>query len=103
MKFFTQEHARFIAKKLQMDITPGRDHDLATFRHSGKDIVRFGIRRGSKELPHSYIPSQLHLTAKECRELHGCKITPEQFIEGLKAKKLIPEDPKREDSKENNN
>jgi hypothetical protein len=94
MKTFTQEHARNIAAKLRMDVVSGRNHDQAIFKHGGKEIVRFGIRRGSGELGHQYIPKQLHMTNKECRELHDCTRTLEHFVESLRAKKLIPEEQK---------
>jgi len=102
MKTFTQDHAKNIAAKLKMDIVSGREHDLAIFRHSGKEIVRFGIRRGSHELPHPYIPRQLHMTNKECRELHDCSRSREQFIENLRSKQLLPEE-KKADSTQNAN
>ena len=90
MSAFTQEHAEEIAKKLNMEIKAGRQHEQAIFYHRGREIVRFGIRRASKQVPHDYIPRQLHMTRKECNELYGCTKTLEHFIENLRTKGLLP-------------
>jgi hypothetical protein len=87
VKFFTQEDAAAVAKKLNAECVPGaRGHERVRFWHDGKLIFQFGIRRGSKELPHSFIPFSMKISQKECRLFRKCDISLEQYIEILKAK-----------------
>lgn len=86
----TQDDAREIAKKLKAEIERRRRHDLAVFRHGGKRIAHFGISRSSKEQSHDYIPNQLHITQKQCREFRECPLTLEGYIEILASKELFP-------------
>lgn len=82
----TQKDAEHIAKKLLADVRPGRRHDIVVFRYEGRYIAQFGIQRSSKEKSHDYISRQLFLTAKQCRELHECSLSLEQYVELLRAK-----------------
>lgn len=92
----TQDDARQIATKLNADIQPGRQHDLAVFRYNGKSIARFGIRRASKEVSHDYIPNQLFITAKQCRELRDCPLTLENYVKLLQGKGKIEKSESKE-------
>lgn len=86
---FTQDDAREIAKKLKAAIEPGRRHDIAIFRYEGQRIAQFGIRRGSKEQGHDYIPRQLHLTRKQCLNLRACPLSLDDYVTILRTKNLI--------------
>jgi len=85
----TQTDARHIAKKLQAEITPGRRHDIAVFRHNGKRIMQFGIQRSSKEQCHDYVSRQMFITAKQCREFRDCSLSLEAYAQILSAKGLL--------------
>ena len=85
----TQDDARIIARKLGVEIRPGRRHDLAVFRHRGRYIAQFGISRGSRDQSHDYIPKQLFLTHKQGRELRDCPLTLEGYLEILAGKGLL--------------
>ena len=85
----TQGDAQRIAIKLNADIERRRKHDLAIFRYEGKRITQFGIRRGSKELPHDYIPNQLFITNKQCHDLRDCPLTLSEYVRILKEKGKI--------------
>jgi len=97
LKPFVQSDGWAIQKKLKADVEPGRGHDLVRFRHNGILIFQFGIRRGSKELSHSYIPNQMKIAQKECREFRSCSVSLEQLIEMLKAKKVISDSTNKEE------
>ncbi|MGH9786979.1 MAG: hypothetical protein ACRD88_22645 [Terriglobia bacterium] len=86
----TQADARKIARKLNAEIQPGRKHDLVVFRYSGVRLGQFGISRSSKQQSHDYIPRQLYITAKQCREFLDCSLTLEGYFEILSAKQLLP-------------
>jgi len=86
---FTQKHAATIASKLKCRIVEGRRHAIAMLYEAGRLIASFGIRRGSREEPHDYIPKQLHLTQKQCRELCDCTRNRENIIEILRTKGLL--------------
>jgi len=85
----TQEDGYAIKKKLDAEVVAKKDHDFVIFRHLGKMVVSFGIRRGSKELPHPHIHLQMFLTQKECRLFRQCDISVLQYIEILKSRGKI--------------
>ena len=90
MKFqVTQEDAIAIKDKLQAEVTPKTNHDVVIFRHDGKIIFTFGIRRGSKELPHPHIHLQMFLSQKQCRLFRQCDISLQEYIAMLKEKQKI--------------
>ena len=86
----TQDDARKIAKKLQAEIQPGRKHDLVIFRYGGVRLGQFGISRSSKQQSHDYIPRQLYITAKQCREFLDCSLNLEVYFKILAGKNLLP-------------
>lgn len=82
----TQDDAWKIALKIKAEIKPGRRHDIAIFRWEGRYIAQFGISRGAKEQPHDYIPRQLFLTHKQCRELAECSLSLDEYVRILSGK-----------------
>lgn len=86
---FTQKHAATIASKLKCRIVEGRKHTIATLYEAGRMVGSFGIRRGSREEPHDYIPKQIHLTQQQCRQLYDCTLSRENVIELLRGKNLL--------------
>ena len=86
----TQDGAKKIAKKLKAEIQPGRKHDLVVFRYGGVRVGQFGISRSSKQQSHDYIPRQLYITAKQCREFLDCSLTLDAYVEILAGKHLLP-------------
>jgi hypothetical protein len=94
---FTQEHARWIAKKLKCSTAEGKAHTIAQmFDDQNRLVVSFGIRRASKEKGHGHIPKDLYLTQKQAWELHDCTMTKEAYLQALREKNLLPEDEKPE-------
>ena len=83
---FTQKHANAIAGKLDCVLSEGRKHRLAELYVNDKVVAIFGIRRGSRDESHDFIPKQLHLKQKECWELHDCALSKEQYLEILREK-----------------
>ncbi len=90
MKFTnTQEDGYAIKKKLDAEVVSKKEHDFVIFRHLGKIVISFGIRRGSKELPHPHICKQMFLSPKDCRLFRECHISVLEYIEILRAKGKI--------------
>lgn len=90
--FFTQKHANAIAKKLGCSFKEGAKHTLAQlFDEQGKLLASFGIRRGSGEQGHGYIPKELQLTQKKAKELHDCTLSKEEYFQILREKNPEPE------------
>ncbi len=85
---FTQDHAEAIAKKLECTFVE-RKHRYAEVYENGKMVARFGIRRASKEVSHGHLPSELHVTQKQCRDLSDCPLSPQGYIELLRQKQLL--------------
>lgn len=96
---FDKSDAQAIAKKLKATFPKkGKKHDIAVVSYAGKAIVQFGIRRGSGGLGHDYIPSQIHVTNQQARNLANCPMSYEEWVSVMKAKQLIAEDAPRTDT-----
>lgn len=80
-KSFTQLDARSIAKKLDATITNAKAHDRAIIHYDGRRVADFGIRRGSRELSHDFLPKQLELTRKQTLELSRCQLTKGAYFD----------------------
>ena len=77
----TQLDARSIAKKLDATvITNTKAHDRAIIHYNGRRVADFGIRRGSRELPHNFLPKELELTRKQTLELSRCQLTKDAYF-----------------------
>ncbi len=85
----SREDAERIAKKLGADVRPGRKHDLAVVRHGGRYITQYGIRRGSRDLPHPHIHRQLHISPRQTRDLADCPMSADQYFQTLARKGLL--------------
>ena len=90
MKHLTREDAEAIAVKLR-GVRDARapKHEVVRFYYNGKLILGFGIRRGSGEQWHGFIPNQMKLSQMECRLFRKCDISLEEYIEILKLKQVI--------------
>ncbi len=86
---FTQRHAEAIAKKLKCQMREGRAQRHADVFEDGRLVATFGIRRASKEVGHGHLPMALHLSQKQCREMHDCTVSREQYIQLLREKNLL--------------
>jgi len=67
----TEQEADQIAQKLGAEIKSGAKHDIAIVRVNGREVGRFGIRRGMS-VGHDYIPRQLHVNMKMALNLARC-------------------------------
>jgi hypothetical protein len=86
----TADDAVAIAVKLGAErIIGSKAHEKVHFRHNGKLILTFGIRRGSGEKGHNFIPGLLHLSGKDCRTFRECSMSLETYIQRLKTMGLI--------------
>lgn len=78
----TGEHANALVKKLKAEVRKNRsNHNLAVVYFNGERLTQFGLRRGSKELPHDHIPDTLRLSRHDTRRLVDCSISVEQWAE----------------------
>ena len=89
MPQFTKKHAEAIADKLGCSRHEAKAHTQAELFHNGKMVAHFGIRRGSGEVGHDYLPSELHLRQKECRELYDCALTKDGYLQILSERGLL--------------
>jgi hypothetical protein len=80
-----------IAKKLKATIVPRSRHDFAQFWYQDKMIFSFGIGRGKSGL-YDYIPRQMFLSPRQCRDFRDCTMTLDQVIALLKDKNMISPD-----------
>jgi hypothetical protein len=87
---FTADDAKAISDKLGAVHERGRSgREGVEFYYNGKVIVRFGIRRGSGDHGHNFIPRHMHLSQKDCRLFRKCDISLEKYIQILKEKQVI--------------
>ena len=86
----TARDAESIARKLGADFKEkSRRHKIA-IRVKGKEVGRFGIRRGSGDLAHDYIPQQIHVSRAEAEDIAGCRLYLGDYEQILKKKQLYP-------------
>lgn len=95
MAKITKEHAQKAVTKLSATIKSGAKHEIAKIFHDNKLIAQFGICRGSKkDIPHDYVPEQLHLTKAQFMELVLCRISQSEWIALLIQKGIVEMMPK---------
>jgi len=85
----TQRDAYAIAKKLGAIIRPGRRHEIAEVIYQGKYVASFGIRRGSRQESHSYIPRQLYISRKQADDLAACPLSADEYFAILVGKGIL--------------
>lgn len=91
MKMFVQEDAWAIQKKLGAEVEKGsRNHTMIRFRVNGVIACQFGIRRSSKDVGHGYIPKEMKISQKECREFRQCTMSVDTYITILREKGVLP-------------
>jgi hypothetical protein len=88
VKPFDSGDAWAIQKKLKAEVKEGRKHTLVTFRHNGVAVIHFGIRRGTKG-GHGFLPGEMKITQKQCREFRQCTMSLEQYVAVLTEKQII--------------
>ena len=80
-----------IAKKLKAEFKrKSANHKIAIVKINGKQVGRFGIRRGSGELDHNYIQQQLHMSMREAEEVAVCRKNLPDYIAILKGNGFYP-------------
>lgn len=78
----SQREASRIADKLGATRKEKRNHQVIYVRSpNGVLVGRYGIQRGSKELPHDYIPGQIQISMREAIQLAQCPMSAEQYFE----------------------
>jgi hypothetical protein len=90
MKTLTANEAEQIAHKLNADLEERRGHRIAYVRWQGKIIATYGIRRGSKELGHDYIPRQIFITMREAFDLARCPLSRDEYFNRLRMRGKLP-------------
>ena len=89
-KVFTREAAVTIARKLGAEVTERRNHAVAVVRVNGTFIGSYGIRRGSKETSHNYIPAQIGVTTKEALGIALCDLYLQDYVARLQDSGRLP-------------
>jgi len=78
----SQREASRIADKLDAERKEKRRHEVVYIRaQSGVLVGRYGIQRGSKALPHDYIPKQINVSIREAIELAQCPMSKDRYFE----------------------
>ena len=78
---FTKKDARKIARKLGATIDKRRTaHDRAIVCFEGRKVAEFGIRRGTGDLPHNFLPNELELRREETFKLAQCEMSKEAYF-----------------------
>ena len=83
-------HAEKIAAKLGITPEKGRKHERVYIRWAGKIIASYGLRRGSRELSHDYVVSQIFITIRQAMDLARCPTSRDEYFETLRMHGHIP-------------
>ncbi|SRR5260221_171098 len=84
-----------LVTKLQLKTRNSGDR-LAWFEYGGKTIVRTKRSHGNKEQPGDKIRQQLKLNEEQLAGLISCTVSLEDYVEILKAKRVIEPAPQPE-------
>ena len=88
----TARDAESVARKLGADFKEkSRRHKIAIIRVKGKEVGRFGIRRGSGDLAHDYIPQQIHVSRAEAEDIAGCKTLSRRLRANSEEETTLPQ------------
>jgi len=52
----------------------------------------FGLRRGSRDHGHDFLPKELHISRGQCRDLADCPMSAAEYFAVLHEKGLIRDD-----------
>ena len=85
----TADDAVAIAVKLGAERVIKTRHEVVYFRHNGRIIFTFGIRRASGDKGHNYIPRQMQISQLECRTFRECSMSLEAYRQILRDKRFI--------------
>ena len=100
MKKITTEHAKTVASKLACRLNEASAHTVAEVFEGGLLVARFGIRRGSGELGHGHLPSELHLRRMECKQLYECTMDRAGYIQLMRDRGEIPPPPPQRETQQ---
>ena len=84
-----KQDAENIATKLGAKRRLGRKHEQILVCYDEKVVARYGIRRGSGNPRHAYVPRELHISAQQAHDLADCPMTAERYFEILAEKGLL--------------
>lgn len=88
--YLTQKHAEKIAEKLSATVTPGRKHARVRIEREGQYLGSYGIRRGSKDENHDYIPGQIGVSMRQALDLANCPMSREEYFRLMEAETEAP-------------
>lgn len=88
----TAEHGDLIARKLIAERVEGRGHARVYVKWNGSVVASYGIRRGSRELPHDYISRQIFVTIRQALDLARCPMSRDEYFDVLRMHGHLPED-----------
>ncbi len=83
------KEAASIARKPDAKIEKKRKYDSAIIRHEGQIIARYGIRRSSHDVSHSYVPRQIHVSPAEAESLARCSLGKDDYFNILREHGVI--------------
>lgn len=78
-----------IANKLAAERRQGRKHEQILVMYRTRLVAQFGIRRGSGNPSHSYVPRQLHISQAQAHQLADCPLSAEAYFQILAEKGLL--------------
>ena len=88
----TADDGEKIAKKLKAEFKrKSANHKIAIVKINGKQVGRFGIRRGSGELNHNYIHQQLRMSMRDAEEIASCQKALPDYVAILKDNGFYPD------------
>jgi hypothetical protein len=88
----TADDGEIIAKKLRAEFKrKATNHNIAIVKIDGKEVGRFGIRRGSGDLNYNYIQRQLHMSMRDAEEMAACRKELSDYIDILKDNDFYPD------------
>ena len=85
-----------LENKLELKIRNSGDR-LAWFMHDGKPVVFTKRSHGNKDLPEHLIRQQLKINQTQFSGLISCSVSRDEYIEILRRKRVIIDEPHKSD------
>lgn len=79
-KSYTKDDAALLVKKLNAEPNKGRKHDQYVVAHEGDLLGRISVRRGSREVGHSFLPDNLNVDRGHVNQLLACTMSRDDYV-----------------------
>ena len=79
-KSYTKDDAEILVNKLNAVPNKGKKHAQYVVTHEGDLLGRISVRRGSREVGHSFLPDNLNVDRGHVNRLLACTMSRDDYV-----------------------